>query len=142
MDLMPLLQECFPGQPAFREHPWWNEEPRFRVVQSQWGEPLAHVGGITRTVIVGEERIEVLGVCDVAVTAGARGRGLMKSSLQALHLLGSQHDYAVLLTDNPRLYHSSGYIEIDGLQWGMVRGLQQPTSTWPAGSVLLNGDPW
>lgn len=143
-DLRALLQECFAEQPAFRERDWWNEEPEYRCVQHDQQGIVAHVGAITRLVGVGPMDLLVLGICEVATTERARHQGLAKAGLAAAHAWGESQgcDYAILFTDSPRLYYSSGYIDFPKLEWGMMRGLKWATNTWPDGEIDLNGPVW
>jgi predicted acetyltransferase len=84
----------------------------------------------------------VLGIADVAVTTSHRGRGLVRKLLSLMHTSYPNHDFAALLTDSPGIYRSSGYIQVNNIEWGMVRGLQLPTDQWPTGEIRLNGPTW
>ena len=147
---------CFtkPEDIVFKERRYFREPyPHRWVIRDAQDDIIAHVGVHEKSVEADERTFPIGGIAEVCVHPDLRGRGFVKSMLACVHdwLIRHGFDFAVLFGD-PRVYSSSGYIEVNNLvhdDWkatGEIYTSQSPVmvrqlfdTPWPAGMVYLSG---
>jgi len=151
-DLRSLLATCFtkPEDAVFRHRRYFEEPyPNRWVIRDGRGAIVAHIGGHEKHVEVNGQSYRVGGIGDVCVHPDHRGKGSVRTMLECVHgwLSGHGFVFAVLFGD-PRVYGSSGYVEVSNLYygggkegWKQVDGLVKELSeiAWPGGEVRLPG---
>lgn len=151
-ELRNLLTTCFtkPGDEVFRTRRYWREPYKHRwIIRNERGVLIAHVGVHDRRVAAEGRKFRIGGICEVCVHPECRGRGYVKSMLECVHswLSANQFPFSVLFGD-PKVYGSSGYVEVDNLRlnedgkgWKPVKGMirQMADTRWPDGDVNLVG---
>ncbi|GAA1560590.1 hypothetical protein GCM10009804_16710 [Kribbella hippodromi] len=109
-----LLAKAFPGRAAhFRQQSWWLARPQWRLILSDDGVPVAHLGIERRRVGVGDEDVYVAGVGHVCTDPAYRGRGLGLDLMK--HLRAVLPAPYGLLTCSPAVqgfYESAGWVEV------------------------------
>lgn len=151
-ELRGLFSTCFtkPGDEVFRTRRYWREPYKHRwIIRNERGELIAHVGVHEKCIEAKGRTFRIGGVGEVCVHPDCRGRGCVKSMLECVHswLSANQFPFSVLFGD-PKVYGSSGYVEVDNLRlnedgkgWKPVKGMiKQITEIhWPDGDVHLAG---
>jgi len=154
--LRDLLGTCFPGYP---DRSYFKLPPHLRYLAMSGGVVQAHVGVELRVVRVGDTVLRTLGVVDLCVRDGNRGRGLGSRLLAEVTDLahGGGMDFVLLFADDDRLYVRNGWSRVDNpLSWVKIhehRTLGVTSSVtpsemmvkavgpraWPTGEVDLLG---
>ena len=156
-ELRSLLALCFtePADVVFRERRYFREPPQYRwYIRDDAGGIIAHVAVHEKVVEAAPDLIRIGGVGEVCVHPEFRGRGLVRELLSAAHVwLRSQHYPFTILFGDPRIYGSSGYVEVDNLFTKAASGAASPSEyaprraavrqladrAWPRGEVYLHG---
>ena len=151
-----LLTTCFtkPEDVVFKDRRYFREPyPHRWVIRDTQGSIIAHVGVHEKFVEADGRTFRIGGIAEVCVHPEFRGRGLVKTMLASVHdwLIRHEFDFAVLFGD-PRVYDSSGYVEVNNLihddvtATGERRTSQSPAmvrqlsdTPWPDGQVYLPG---
>ncbi|MFH1718807.1 MAG: GNAT family N-acetyltransferase [Planctomycetota bacterium] len=165
-EIRTLLTRCFtkPEDRVFRERRYFREPyPHRWVIRDVRRSIVAHVGVHEKYVEAGGRRFRIGGIAEVCVHPEFRGRRFVKAMLACIHdwLIRREFDFAVLFGD-PRVYGSSGYVQVGNLVYdddtaapgppgpegrggdksrsrsaAMVRQLSD--IPWPTGQVYLPG---
>ena len=151
-----LLTTCFtkPEDVVFKDRRYFLEPyPHRWVIWDADGSIIAHVGVHEKTVEAEGYTFRVGGIAEVCVHPEFRGRGYVKTLLACVHdwLMRHKFDFAILF-GVPRVYGSSGYVQVNNLVHddvtaagescvsqnpAMVRQLSD--TPWPAKQVYLPG---
>ncbi len=152
-----LLFACFPHEPHFLKRRYLKESPPHRwIVWNPEGEIVAQ--SAVHDKILGSESgdIRIGGIAEVCVSAGYRGRGLVKEMLKAIHAWLPANGIAfAALFGNPKIYASSGYSVIRNelvCENALARQLNPFSGKpmmrrlterpWPQGRIDLRGPAW
>lgn len=142
-ELRGLLTTCFtrPQDAVFRDRRYFREPYRHRwVIRNERGLIVAHVGVHEKTVEAEGQVHRIGGIAEVCVHPDCRGRGYVRMMLRLIHdwLRQRGFTFAVLFGD-PRVYGSSGYVQVSNLVHG---GGEE--GWMPATAMIreLSGVPW
>jgi predicted N-acetyltransferase YhbS len=151
-ELRGLLTTCFtkPQDTVFRHRRYFVEPyPHRWVIRDGRGTIVAHVGVHEKQVEAGGRTYRIGGIAEVCVHPDHRGNGYVRIMLQAVHNRLIKHGFIfALLFGDPRVYGSSGYVQVGNLYygggpdgWKQVRGMvrQLSTTAWPTENVHLPG---
>ena len=107
-DLASLLEACFPD--TFEGRTYFKQLPHARLLMREQ-DLIAQVALDLRVIRVGSDFLRVLGIIDLCVAPGHRGRGLAGRLLQAAEATASDWaaEFTVLFADRPTLYQRNGY---------------------------------
>jgi predicted N-acetyltransferase YhbS len=147
-----LLTTCFtkPQDVVFKTRRYFVAPyPHRWVIRDAHGALVAHVGVHAKVAKVGDRTYRVGGIAEVCVHPDYRGRGYVRSMLEAVHEWLTERDYvfAVLFGD-PQVYSSSGYVPVGNLvcdgkdgKPSPVQGMIRPLAgiEWPDEEVYLPG---
>jgi predicted N-acetyltransferase YhbS len=151
-ELRNLLSTCFtkPKDYVFKTQRYFIEPyPNRWIVRGENGKVVAHIGVHEREIHAEGKVYRFGGIAEVCVHPDARGMGLVKKMLVVIHEWLSARNFAFsILMGDPRVYSSSGYVEVDNIVsgggeagWkpfeGMVKELSE--TPWPSGEVRLQG---
>jgi len=151
-----LLTTCFtkPEDVVFKDRRYFIEPyPHRWVIRDTQASLVAHIGVHEKTVEADARHFRIGGIAEVCVHPDYRRRGFVKKMLACVHdwLVRNEFDFAVLFGD-PRIYNSSGYVQVNNLIHDdvtatgesctsqspvMVRPLTE--TPWPGGQVYLPG---
>lgn len=154
-DLRSLLCECFtkPEDAVFRERRYFTEPPRMRWVARCGDQLVGHVAGHDKVLRSRDRDLRVIGIAEVCVNEGFRGRGLARRMLEHAHRWGVSEgfDFAVLF-GQASIYRSSGYrpiespLRVTDAQGRESEGVRADAMyfpfrklAWPADTVDLRG---
>jgi predicted acetyltransferase len=152
-----LLSTCFTKtqDSIFHTQRFWQERPaRHYVVREVSGRLIAHANYHDKRLGCEQGEVRIGGVGDVCVHPDARGQGLVRSMLTALHQdLQDQGIPFGMLFGDAKVYRSSGYRpisnplhyrEFGSTNWttkvsaeAMIKVLG--TASWPQGTLDLRG---
>lgn len=152
--LRDLLCVCFtkPHDAVFRDRRHFKEPPAHRwIVRGRGAALLAHAAVHEKEVESDGVRYSIGGIAEVCVHPDARGQGLVRGLLTAIHpWLAAREVPFALLFGEPAVYQSSGYKNVGTLfvqseedgQWkcsthAMVCSLL--SIPWPSARVQLIG---
>jgi len=151
-ELRRLLTSCFtkPEDAVFKARRYWREPYDHRwVIRDGKGEPVAHVGVHEKSIEAEGRAFRIGGICEVCVHPEFRGRGYVRLILERVHAWLSDNGFLFsVLFGDPRVYGSSGYVEVDNLQlnedgtrWKPVKAMAKAMldTPWPKGDVRLVG---
>lgn len=151
-EVMSLLQEAFPDEKAYSRRDWVRSVPNLRMKFAGDHGAIAYVSGTIEVMAVrrrpsdrGVEVVQMMVVKQLAVAKEVRRNGHAQVILSALHNMGWTEgcDFAILKTDHPALFESSGYRSVDVGEPGvMIRGLFRTTKSWPEGKLEAEPDWW
>ena len=146
-ELRKLLTRCFtkPEDAVFADRRYFREPyPHRWVIRDTKGSIIAHVGVHEKSVEADGRTFRIGGIAEVCVHPEFQGRGFVKAMLACVHDWLNRHefDFAVLF-GNPRMYGSSGYIQVNNLVHDEVSATgQRCTSQGPAMVRQLSHTPW
>lgn len=145
--LRDLLGACFSGYP---DRSYFKLPPHLRFLAMSGGMVQAHVGVELRVIRVGDTVLRSLGVVDLCVRDGNRGRGLGSRLLaEVTDLAGSGGmDFVLLFADDDRLYVRNGWSRVNNpLSWVKIhehRTLGVASSVTPSEMMVkaVGPRPW
>ncbi len=151
-EIRDLLTACFtkPQDAVFQTRRYFKEPyPHRWVIRSESGLLAAHVGLHEKMVEAGGRTFRIGGIAEVCVHPQARGKGYVRIMLREIDAWQARQGFAFsMLFGDPKVYGSSGYVEVGNLVyggedegWTPVPGMIKPlTQTpWPTGQVKLYG---
>ena len=107
--IVDLLMRAF--GPDFEGRSYFKQRPHLRFVIRDEGRIVSHLTVAFRDIRLGEARVTIGGIGEVATDATHRGRGHAGHVLDAAiaHLRGSLAEFALLYGDAP-LYEARGFV--------------------------------
>jgi predicted N-acetyltransferase YhbS len=143
-ELRNLLTTCFtkPQDVVFKERRYFREPyPHRWVIRNEHGAIVAHIGVHEKNVEAEGRSSRIGGMAEVCVHPDYRGRGYVRMMLVCIHDWLAKHgfEFAVLFGD-PRVYGSSGYVQVKNLFNGA--GLKRDRKQVTAMIKELSGKPW
>jgi predicted acetyltransferase len=151
-ELRDLLTTCFrkPQDHVFETRRYFKEPYKHRwVIRSEQGALVAHVGVHDKMIEAEGKSFRIGGICEVCVHPDYRGRRYVKAMLDCIHIWLSDNQFQFsLLFGDPKVYGSSGYVELDNLYvnedgkgWKPVKGMMKQImdKSWPDSDVQLVG---
>ncbi len=151
-ELRGLLTTCFtkPEDIVFRDRRYFAEPyPHRWVIRNGRGAIVAHIGVHEKHVEAEGQTYRIGGIAEVCVHPDYRGKGYVHMMLQSIHNWLCEHNFVfAVLFGNPRVYCSSGYVQVENLfysggqsGWKQVQGMvkQLSVTPWPGGDVYLPG---
>lgn len=151
-ELRGLLTTCFTKAQdvVFKDRRYFREPyPNRWVIRDGRGALVAHIGVHEKEVETGGTTFRIGGICEVCVLPAYRGRGYVRAMLESAHdwLTARGFVFAVLF-GNPRVYGSSGYVQVTNLfhggeeeGWKQVNAMVRELAgtPWPSEEVHLPG---
>ena len=153
-----LLRACFPGATFARTRIYAKQLPSRRLLASEQGRIVGHLGFEHRVVGTEIGPLEILGIVDLCVLEAHRGRGTASQMLNWMETLAGEASvpFLMLFAQDRRLYDRNGFIHgSNPLRWVKIHeheivGVgEKPLAelmvkavgedTWPAGLVDLLG---
>lgn len=147
-----LLTTCFTKTEdvVFRTRRHFVEPyPHRWTIRDAQGRLVAHIGVHEKSAEVEGRTIRIGGIAEVCVHPDCRGRGYVKAMLECVHDWLRRNGYAFsVLYGDPKVYGSSGYVEVDNLAygndaegWHRTSGMVRTVSgeAWPASEVRIPG---
>ncbi|GAA1707119.1 hypothetical protein GCM10009745_63710 [Kribbella yunnanensis] len=112
--LRELLAKAFPGRADhFRQQSWWLARPQWRLILSDGGVPVAHLGIERRRIGVGDEDLYVAGVGHVCTDPAYRGRGLGVELMAHLReVLPAPFGFLTCSRAVQGFYEAAGWVEV------------------------------
>ena len=151
-ELRKLLSTCFtkPQDTVFKDQRYFCEPYEHRwVIRDDQNAIVAHIGVHEKSIEAGNAIFPTGGIAEVCVHPDCRGRGYVGTMLLHVHdWLTHRGTPFALLFGNPRVYGSSGYVQVQNLvhggtadTWKPVVGMMKELSDvpWPTGEVRLPG---
>lgn len=152
-ELRDLLSTCFtkPVDHVFKERRYFIAPyPNRWIIRGDEGKVVAHVGVHERLIQADGKEYRFGGIAEVCVHPDYRGKGLVKKMLVLIHEWLSERGFSfAILMGDPRVYSSSGYVEVENIIHGGDEGGWKPfegmvctlsDSPWPTSEVRLPGD--
>ena len=151
-EIRDLLTTCFtkPQDVVFKTRRYFKEPyPHRWVIRNERGLLVAHVGLHEKMVEAGGRTFRIGGIAEVCVHPQARGKGYVRIMLREIDAWQARQGFAFsMLFGDPKVYGSSGYVEVGNLVYGgedegwtpvpgMIKSLAQ--TPWPTGQVRLYG---
>ncbi|MCA9565634.1 MAG: GNAT family N-acetyltransferase [Myxococcales bacterium] len=108
-EMQGLLALCFPG--FLDRRIYYKQRPHSRLVGRLNGDLVAQVGLDFRTIRIGSEVVNIVGIIDLCVAPGHRSCRYAEALLDRAEAIGRERglDLAVLLADDHRLYSMCGF---------------------------------